>query len=155
LANSENSANAGLKLKEESGPRGKKSRIFLIDAMSFIFRAYHAMQRQRPMSTKNGVPTAATYVFVNMLNKLRKDFAPEYLAAVFDVSAPTFRDAQAAQLTSVKKFNIKTQQFEKVEYGGYKAHRDASGPRPAGSIYTAGASCLRNSHSPARGLRSR
>ena len=31
-------------------PRGApgKGRIFLIDAMSFIFRAYHAMARQRP-----------------------------------------------------------------------------------------------------------
>ena len=67
-------------------------RIFLIDAMSFIFRAYHAMARQRPMSTRTGIPTAATYVFVNMLRKLRDDFAPEYLAAVFDVAAPTFRD---------------------------------------------------------------
>ena len=51
-----------------------KDRIFLIDAMSFIFRAYHAMARQRGMSTKTGLPTAATYVFVNMLRKLRDDF---------------------------------------------------------------------------------
>src|ERR1700737_4692642 len=99
-----------------------KPPIFLIDAMSFIFRAYHAMQRQRPMSTKTGVPTAATYVFVNMLNKLRSDFDPEYLAAVFDVSGPTFRDVQAKQLT-VRKFNSATQQFEDVGYGGYKANR--------------------------------
>ena len=64
--------------------------------MSFIFRAYHAMARQRPMSTKTGLPTAAIYVFVTMLRKLRDDFDPEYLAAVFDVAAPTFRDQQAA-----------------------------------------------------------
>ncbi|MBV9183011.1 MAG: DNA polymerase I [Acidobacteria bacterium] len=62
--------------------------------MSFIFRAYHAMARQRGMSTRKGLPTAAIYVFVNMLRKLRDDFAPEYLAAVFDVAAPTFRDQQ-------------------------------------------------------------
>ncbi len=91
--------------------------------MSFIFRAYHAMARQRPMSTKTGIPTAATYVFVNMLRKLRDDFAPEYLAAVFDVSAPTFRDQQAAAITSVRKFDIKTQTFHEIEYGGYKAQR--------------------------------
>ena len=36
-----------------------KGRVFLIDAMSYIFRAYHAMARQRPMSTRTGVPTAA------------------------------------------------------------------------------------------------
>jgi len=62
--------------------------------MSFIFRAYHAMARQRGMSTRKGLPTAAIYVFVNMLRKLRDDFSPQFLAAVFDVAAPTFRDQQ-------------------------------------------------------------
>jgi DNA polymerase-1 len=94
-----------------------------MDSMSFIFRAYHAMARQRPMSTKTGVPTAATYVFVNMLRKLRADFEPEYLAAVFDVAGPTFRDEQAKAVTSVRKFDIKTQTFKEVEYQGYKAQR--------------------------------
>jgi DNA polymerase-1 len=94
-----------------------------MDTMSFIFRAYHAMARQRPMSTKKGVPTAATYVFVNMLRKLRADFNPEYLAAVFDVAGPTFRDEQAKAVTSVRKFDIKTQTFKEVEYLGYKAQR--------------------------------
>ncbi len=96
--------------------------------MAFIFRAYHAMQRQRPMSTRTGIPTAATYVFVNMINKLRKDFAPQYLAAVYDVGAPVHRNELATQLKDVQKFNIKTQQFETVEYGGYKANRTETPP---------------------------
>jgi DNA polymerase-1 len=91
--------------------------------MSFIFRAYHAMARQRGMSTKSGVPTAAVYVFVNMLRKLRDDFSPQYLAAVFDVAAPTFRDQQAEAFTSVRKFDLKSQTFQQVEYHGYKANR--------------------------------
>ncbi len=91
--------------------------------MSFIFRAYHAMARQRGMSTKTGVPTAATFVFVNMLRKLREDFSPEYLAAVFDVAAPTFRDAQAGAITKVRRFDLKTQTFQEIEYAGYKATR--------------------------------
>ncbi|MBZ5512098.1 MAG: DNA polymerase I [Acidobacteriia bacterium] len=91
--------------------------------MSFIFRAYHAMARQRPMSTKTGVPTSATFVFTNMLLKLVKDFAPEYRAAVFDVAAPTFRDQQAAQMSAVGKFDLKTQTFQQQEYKGYKAQR--------------------------------
>jgi DNA polymerase I len=91
--------------------------------MSFIFRAYHAMQRQRPMSTRTGVPTAGTFVFVNMLNKLRDDFSPQYLAAVFDVAAPTFRDEQAKGIASIKKFDSKTQTYREVAYGGYKANR--------------------------------
>jgi DNA polymerase-1 len=103
-------------------PSGK-GRIFLLDTMSFIFRAYHAMARQRSMSTKSGIPTAATYVFVNMLRKLRDDFSPEYLAAVFDVGAPTIRDQQAAAITTIRKFDIKTQTFKETEYDGYKATR--------------------------------
>ena len=93
--------------------------------MSFIFRAYHAMARQRPMTTRSGLPTAAILVFVNMLRKLRDDFSPEYLAAVFDVSAPTFRKQQAEAFTSVRKFDIKTQTFTETEYKGYKANRKA------------------------------
>jgi len=91
--------------------------------MSFIFRAYHAMARQRGMSTKTGLPTAATYVFVNMLRKLRDDFSPAYLAAVFDVAARTFRDQQAEGLTSVRRFDLKTQTFQEIKYQGYKANR--------------------------------
>ncbi|MFZ0955154.1 MAG: DNA polymerase I [Candidatus Sulfotelmatobacter sp.] len=106
-------------------PASAHGRIFLIDTMSFIFRAYHAMARQRSMSTKNGLPTAAIYVFVNMLRKLRDDFSPEYLAAVYDVAAPTFRDQQAEAITTVRKFDIKTQTFTEVEYKGYKANRAA------------------------------
>jgi DNA polymerase-1 len=104
--------------------KGKETaRIFLIDTMSFIFRAYHAMVRQRPMSTKTGLPTAATFVFVNMLRKLRDDFSPEYLAAVFDVGAPTIRTQQAEAITTIRKFDIKTQTFKESQYGGYKANR--------------------------------
>ena len=91
--------------------------------MSFIFRAYHAMVRQRPMSTKTGLPTAATFVFVNMLRKLRDDFSPQYLAAVFDVGAPTIRNQQAEAITTIRKFDIKTQSFKESQYGGYKANR--------------------------------
>ena len=106
-------------------PAASHGRIYLIDTMSFIFRAYHAMARQRPMSTKTGLPTAAIYVFVNMLRKLRDDFSPQFLAAVFDVAGPTFRDEQAETVTTVRKFDIKTQSFTEVEYKGYKANRKA------------------------------
>jgi DNA polymerase-1 len=105
-----------------------KPPVYLLDSMAFIFRAYHAMQRQRPMSTRTGIPTAATYVFVNMINKLRKDFAPQYLAAIYDVGAPVHRNELAGQLKDVQKFNIKTQAFETIEYGGYKANRTETPP---------------------------
>jgi DNA polymerase I len=93
--------------------------------MSFIFRAYHAMQRSRPMSTRSGLPTAATYVFVNMIKKLRQDYSPQYFAAVFDVSGKVFRDDRAKEIGSLRKWNSKTQCFEEVGYEGYKAKREA------------------------------
>ena len=108
---------------ENTEAQTAKPPIYLLDSMAFIFRAYHAMQRQRPMSTRTGIPTAATYVFVNMINKLRKDFAPQFLAAVYDLSGPVFRDQRAKEMKPLRKWNVKTQQFEQVDYAGYKANR--------------------------------
>ena len=105
-----------------------KPPIYLLDTMAFIYRAYHAMARMRPMTTRTGIPTAATYVFVNMINKLRKDFSPLYLAAVYDVGAPVHRNEQAKQMKDVQKFNIKTQEFDTVVYAGYKANRPETPP---------------------------
>lgn len=102
-----------------------KPPVFLLDAMSFIFRAYHAMQRSRPMSTRSGVPTAATYVFVNMIRKLRDDFSPRYFAAVFDPSGEVFRDQRARAIETLRKWNAQAQAFEDVAYAGYKAHRES------------------------------
>ena len=109
-------------------PDPSKPPIYLLDAMSFIFRAYHAMQRARPMSTRTGVPTAAAYVFTNMINKLRQDFSPKYFAAVFDVTGKVFRDDRALAIGSLRKWNSKTQCFEEVGYEGYKAKREAMPP---------------------------
>jgi len=106
-------------------PTEAKSPVFLLDTMSFIFRAYHAMQRSRPMSTRNGLPTAAVYVFVNMIKKLRQDFEPQYFAAVFDVSGEVFRDERARTMGPLRKWNGKTQSFDEVDYEGYKANRAA------------------------------
>ena len=106
-------------------PDQPKPPIFLLDTMSFIFRAYHAMQRSRPMSTRGGLPTAAIYVFVNMIKKLRQDFAPLYFAAVFDVSGEVFRDERARSMGPLRKWNGKTQSFDEVDYEGYKANRES------------------------------
>ena len=102
-----------------------KPPVFLLDTMSFIFRAYHAMQRSRPMSTRGGLPTAAIYVFVNMIKKLRQDFSPLYFAAVFDMSGEVFRDERARTMGPLRKWDGKTQSFIDVSYEGYKANRAA------------------------------
>jgi DNA polymerase-1 len=68
----------------------KRERIYLVDAMGLLFRAYHApMERLRSPS---GMPTKVPYVFANMLRRLVRDHSPDYLAVVFDTPEPTFRD---------------------------------------------------------------
>jgi DNA polymerase-1 len=78
------------------------------------------------MSTRAGLPTAAVFVFVNMIKKLRQDFQPRYFAAVFDVSGEVFRDERARAMKPLRKWNSKTQSFDEVSYEGYKANRAAT-----------------------------
>jgi len=77
------------------------------------------------MSNRDGLPTAAIYVFVNMIKKLRQDFAPVYFAAVFDMSGAVFRDERAKTMGPLRKWDSKTQSFVDVDYEGYKANREA------------------------------
>ncbi len=65
-----------------------KESLFIIDASSFIYRAYHATGG---LSTSGGFPTGAVFGFANMINKTLKDKAPDRLAVVFDSKGPTFR----------------------------------------------------------------
>ncbi len=58
-------------------------KLYLVDAMSNIHRAYHAIQR---LSTSAGKPTNAIYGFINMLRKMLREHAPDYLAVA--ASAP-------------------------------------------------------------------
>ncbi len=66
-------------------------KLFLIDAMSLVFRAFYAPM-QMALVSPSGLPTKAIYIFVRTLRKLIKDHEPEYIAVAFDLAAPTFRD---------------------------------------------------------------
>jgi DNA polymerase I len=76
-----------------------RPRIFLIDSYGFIFRAYHARARMQapPMRTTTGLPTEAVLIFHNMLRKLAKTFAPQYMAAVFESHGKTHREEAFAE----------------------------------------------------------
>lgn len=71
----------------------KPKRVFLIDSMAHIFRAFFAPMgmRQEPLRNSKGQVTQAVFVFTNMLRKLLNDEKPDYIAAVFDTAHPTFR----------------------------------------------------------------
>lgn len=68
-------------------------RVFLIDAMSHVYRAFFAPMgmKQEPLRNSKGQVTQAVFVFTNMLRKLLNDEKPEYIAAVWDTDEPTFR----------------------------------------------------------------
>src|SRR5262249_7728777 len=68
-------------------------RVFLIDSMSHIFRAFYAplQNRAAPLATSSGQVTQAIYIFTNMLIKLLRAEKPDYIAAVFESKERTFR----------------------------------------------------------------
>lgn len=69
------------------------ARLFLIDSMSHIFRAYFAPMgaRLEPLTNSKGQVTQAIFVFTNMLRKLLTEEKPDYIAAIFESGVPTFR----------------------------------------------------------------
>ncbi len=78
----------------------KAPRLVLVDASSYLYRAFHAMPDLR---TSAGQPTGAIYGVLNMLRKLRADYAPKALAIVFDARGPTFRDALYADYKATRE----------------------------------------------------
>ncbi|MGB9912690.1 MAG: DNA polymerase I, partial [Candidatus Kapaibacteriota bacterium] len=68
-----------------------KKKIYLIDGMSVVFRAYHAMSRSGLKSPITNEPTYAVFAFANILTSLLEREKPEYIAVLFDSREPTFR----------------------------------------------------------------
>ena len=81
-----------------------KPKLFLIDALGMIFRAYYAMIKS-PRVTSKGLNTSAILGFTNMFYELVKNEKPTHIAVAFDTGAPTFRH---------------------VEFQDYKANREAT-----------------------------
>jgi len=90
----------------DANNKDKDKRLYLLDASSYAFRAYHATVRQG-LSNSRGVPTGATMTFVNMLMKLIKEEGPTHIVVIWDAPGKTFRHemfpqykAQRAQMPS-------------------------------------------------------
>ena len=66
-----------------------KKRLFLVDGTAFAYRAHYA---RLTLTNSRGEPTDAVYGFANMINRIIRDQAPDYLAVVFDAKGKTFRD---------------------------------------------------------------
>lgn len=68
-------------------------KIFLLDAMALIFRAYYALIRN-PRITSKGKNTNAQFGFTNTLLDLINNQQPTHMAVCFDTHAPTERHTE-------------------------------------------------------------
>src|SRR5688500_6023537 len=67
-------------------------KLFLLDAMALVFRAYYALIRN-PRLTSKGRNTNAQFGFTNTLIELINNQQPTHMAVCFDTHAPTVRDS--------------------------------------------------------------
>lgn len=79
-----------------------QKKLFLLDAMALIYRAYFAFSKN-PRITSYGMNTSAIFGFANSLYDVLKNEKPTHIAVAFDSFAPTLRHA---------------------EFEEYKAHRE-------------------------------
>ncbi len=77
------------------------NRIVIIDGNSLMNRAYYAMQR--PMMTRDGIHTQGIFGFINMLEKIKKEYPSGYIVVTFDRKAPTFRHEQYKEYKAGRK----------------------------------------------------
>lgn len=63
-------------------------RLVLIDANALVHRAFHALP---PLTTRKGELTNAIYGFSSILLRVINELNPDYMAAAYDLPAPTFR----------------------------------------------------------------
>ena len=81
----------------------EQKRLFLLDGMALIYRAFFAFS-QNPRISSTGINTSATFGFVNTLLEVIQKEKPSHLAVIFDTEAPTDRH---------------------IEFEAYKANREA------------------------------
>jgi len=109
-------------------------KLFLLDALALIYRAYYALIRT-PRITSTGINTNAQFGFTNTLLEIIKKENPTHIAVCFDTHAPTerhidFTDYKANRQEApedlldslphikaiIEGFNIPV-----IEYEGYEA----------------------------------
>jgi len=109
-------------------------KLFLLDALALIYRAYYALIRT-PRITSTGINTNAQFGFTNTLLEIIRKENPTHIAVCFDTHAPTERHTDFADYKAnrqetpedlldslphikaiIEGFNIPV-----IEYDGYEA----------------------------------
>ncbi|VAX11687.1 DNA polymerase I [hydrothermal vent metagenome] len=65
--------------------------LVLIDASSYLYRAYHVPNLQQ-LTNSQGEPTGAIIGVVNMLRKLIDEYQPAHIGVIFDAKGGSFRN---------------------------------------------------------------
>lgn len=73
----------------------QQKKLFLLDAMALVFRAYYSLVRS-PRITSKGRNTNAQFGFTNTLAELINNQKPTHIAVCFDTHAPTERHTNFA-----------------------------------------------------------
>lgn len=109
-------------------------RLFLLDGTALAYRSYFAFIRN-PLINSKGVNTSGIFGFTNTLMKILREERPDYIACVFDTSAPTFRhktfpdykatrqkmpDELADQLPTIREI-LEAFRIPLIELEGYEA----------------------------------
>jgi DNA polymerase I len=92
------------------GTDGAKPSLYILDAMNFLFRAFHALP---PLKTTQGKQTGAIYGLCQMMLRIEREQKPTHLCVVYDAPGENFR---------------------KQIYGNYKAHRPPMPPELADQL---------------------
>ena len=77
-----------------------EKKLFLIDGMSHIYRAYYAV---RNLSNSRGLPTGAVFGFTSMLRKLIDAQKPDYIGVAMDLEGAAARREKYADYKATRK----------------------------------------------------
>ncbi len=91
-------------------PTGTRPSLYIVDAMNFLFRAFHALP---PLTTTQGVQTGAIYGLCQMILRIEREQKPTHLCVVYDAPGDNFRNEI---------------------FPAYKAHRPPMPPELAGQL---------------------
>ncbi|MBC8321297.1 MAG: DNA polymerase I [Bacteroidetes bacterium] len=75
---------------------GSQKKLFLLDAMALIYRAYFALSKNPRINSK-GQNTSAILGFINTLYDILKNQNPTHIGVAFDTKAITFRHENFAE----------------------------------------------------------
>ena len=103
-------------------------RLYIVDGHGYIFRAHYGLmnisrgeRKEVRLSTQEGMPTGALYVFTRMLMRMEEDNAPHRMVVVFDDKSgrKTFRAEMYAEYKATRKappeeLSVQMEYFDKI-----------------------------------------